>query len=73
MRREYICRKSTSQIPSERIGKVTLAIYHDETMAMTAQKTNRRSRVAAYCCSNTEGRAIRCDRRALTLIAKVMP
>ena len=71
MKRERICRKSASQIPSGRIGRVTLAIYHDENMAMTAQQANQSSRVAAYCRSMSEGLAAHCDGRGLTLIARV--
>jgi len=71
MRRERASHQGALQIPSERIGKVTLAIYHDETMAMTEQKTNRTSCVVAYCRVNTE-QTIRRVRRGLTLMDKVM-
>jgi len=63
--------QSGSRIPSERIEEVTSAIYHDETMAMTEQKTNRIFAVVTYCGSNTEGLAVSRDRSDLTFIARV--
>jgi len=71
MRRQHDAYESGSRIPSERIGKVTAAIYHDETMVMTEQKTNRIFAVVACCCSNTEGIAVSRDRSDLTFIARV--
>ena len=71
MMRQHGSLESGSRIPSERIGKVTSAEYHNETMAMTEQKTNRIFDVVAWCCSNTEGIAIRRDRSDLTFITRV--
>ena len=69
MRRERASRKGASQISSERIGKVTLAIYHDETMTMTGQKANRIFGVVACCRASTEQAILR-YRSGLTLMAK---
>ena len=73
MRRQRASRASASQIPSERSEEVTLTIYHDETMTITAQKIDQSFRAVAYLCSNTEGLAVSRDRRGLTLIARVTP
>ena len=70
MRWQRVSRESASQIPSERSEKVTLTIYHDKTMTITAQKIDQSIRVAAYCRVSTE-RVFRRDHSELTLIANV--